>query len=148
VYKDGCECVDDANSGVCTAATNLGSLAKGQATNVVGLTPGSGASDWFVVAFPPNYDTGLHGTGSPTISLSVNPNGEFAIDIVPDCSTSPSATCTPNSVSGVAGWAFTDSTAGTAWSYRSYPWPATVYVRVYRIASGLSCDQYTLAVSR
>ena len=47
-------------------------------------------------------------------------------------------------------WSFTDnaSVAGTGYRTRNVAWPATMYVRVYRVASTTTCGNFTITATR
>jgi hypothetical protein len=140
---NGCECQDDGNASVCSAAAPLGPVTPGTSFAVSGRTPAaSSPSDWFYVDFP------TAGTGTPMLALTVNDGNIYRFDVkLTDCAGNSTA-CGSGSSVGLDSWSFTDSTAGTAYSTRAQTWPARVFVRVFRITSGQSCAGYTLTASR
>lgn len=73
VSGDGCEVADTVGGPTLAQSENLGVLNLGATVIRTGLrTPGG--SDWFVVSFPCNPDTGTHCTGTPRIrsTLPIN----------------------------------------------------------------------------
>jgi hypothetical protein len=142
---------DDVVDGECLQGYALGNVAPaGSTQGPVAQVPNVGISDWYVATFTPTGPAS-YGGGTPRITFAVNTNGIYVFDIAPDCVGGSSPGCDEGGVAtGVDDWSFVDnqSTAGASqWSTRDEPWPATVYVRVYR-TTGTGCEDYQLTVTR
>ena len=145
-YPDGCECMDEGGASACGAATDLGLFDPGNSLAVNGKLPTSGSTDWFRISFPAN--SGRPGSGTPTISLSGNPGPNYRFNVTFDCSGNAVYCGAENTNSwGLTTFEWND-TASTGYTSNGVGWPSTVYVQVYRINSGLTCEYYQLNVSR
>lgn len=148
-YANGCECVNEGNGSTCGSATSLGAIGVGGSANTLtSSVAASGASDYFYVTFPA---TGSPGGGTPHVRFTRNDGSIFRFEITGACS----AAALPCGSGGVAtdrdDWSFVDNQATPGpnqWNLRNTPWPAAVYVRVYRTTSGASCSQYQLTITR
>ena len=95
----------------------------------------------------------MQGSGTPAITVTSTASGEFVFDLLPACTGGTQMTCGvggPNA-SGRNDWSFTDNVSLTGqnqFTSRNVAWPNTVYIRVYRLTAGESCDSYTLSVAR
>jgi hypothetical protein len=146
--SNGCECADDAASGACTSATALGTIAMGGSVTRAGKIPVAGASDWFTVTFPANYDTLLHGTGTPRVTFTVNDGSVYRFDVFGVCGGTALACGGTGGAASLTDWSYADNVAGSGFATRTATWPTTVYVRVFRTTTGASCANYTLSVTR
>lgn len=149
---NGCECPDDGVSGACNSPTDLGLIDEGgSATSVIGTVPQQGAIDWYTVSFP---HAGRPGGGTPTIDFAINTGDAFVFDVVQNECDVAGVTCTEGGNDGVGvgltSWSFTDNDPGCCTEPMDslVPWPAQVYIRVYRTTMGASCDTYQLEVGR
>jgi hypothetical protein len=141
----------DVVAGECLQGYAIGNVAPaGAAQGPVAQVALLEESDWYSVTFTPTGPA-TFGGGTPSIGFAVNTNDIYVFDLVPDCTGGSSPGCSQGGTAvGVTEWTFVDdqSTAGsTQWSTRNQPWPATVYVRVYR-TSGSGCEDYQLSVTR
>jgi len=152
-YSNGCECVDDTIGASCTGPTNAGSVAPGGTfMSPVGRVPPSGGSDWYVITFPESPDFRDHGVGTPTITFAGNDNNAFRFEVRSAACPGTILGCGTGSASatGLTTWSFNDTCVNSATdcSTRGTAWPSTVYVKVYRVTAGASCDNYQLRVTR
>ena len=139
---NGCECLDDGNASLCSSAAFLGNVSTGGSVSASGKTPAaSSPSDWFYVDF-----SGA-GSGTPSISLTVNDGSIFRFDVQSDSCSGSTSCGGGGSATGLTTWTFND--AGSAgFRTRNRAWPTRVYIRVYRISSGPSCAGFTVRATR
>jgi hypothetical protein len=152
-YGDGCECVDDTIGAACTSPTNAGSVAMGGSyTSPVATVPPAGGADWFAITLNPNNNFFQHGVGTPTIQFARNDNMAFRFEVRTSACPGAVLGCGTGSstATGLTNWSFNDTcTAGDLnCSTRDVLWPSSIYVRVFRITPGASCDHYQLRVTR
>jgi hypothetical protein len=144
---DGCECCDDPLGKMCSVATGVGPIGIGGNASETGKLPGMNEEDWLQVTFNgDNNNKSYH----PHITFSANPNGEFAFDIYGSCGGAPIGCGEGGSCSQKTDWeVFYGATMGNPGDPNWAPLPAvgTVFVRVYRVAGGQTCDQWTLAIT-
>jgi hypothetical protein len=145
-YPDGCECIDSGGAGSCGAATDLGSFNPGNSVAVNGKLPTSGSVDWYRVNFPAG--SGRPGGGLAWVSLTGNPGPNYRFDVTHDCSGNAVYCGAEGGGSwGLTSFEFTDNQS-PAYRSNGVAWPSTVYIRVYRVNSGLTCENYQLSVGR
>lgn len=148
-YSTGCECQDIGGSGDCGSALDLGGLASGTGFAVNGNLPAAGLVDWFRVSFPAG--SGRPGGGRPYIYLSANPGPNYRFDVYYNCSGAAVYCGAEGTYStGLTEWEFLDNQSGGTNQYNSngIDWPATVYVQVYRVNGGMTCETYQIVVGR
>ena len=143
--------VDNGPSTTCAAAIDLGTLNAGATvftrTDFVPST--AGAEQWYLVRLPLNADMNQHGTGTPQIRLVGSASLRF--EVRSSCAGSPLVGGTGSPATGLTSWSFSDNAATpgpAAYTTRNIAWPATVYVRVYRVSAPTTCATQTLTVSR
>ncbi len=144
---NGCECLDSTPANTCTSATNAGTLNAGGTANFTGKVVSDTESDWYQVSFPIVGGAGGQlGGSTPTIGFSSNPGNVFRFDLVGGSCGGPNPWCG----NGLTSFTITDNVSDVAQGFRTRttPWPTTVWVRVYRIMSGLSCADYSISFSR
>lgn len=148
VAANGCECQDEGFSSSCGAAEAVGSIAIGGSATRAGKTVPNGGSDWFQVSFPPT--SGTYGGGTPTIDFSVNDGGIFRFEIVGSCGGGSLACGMGGMATNITSWSMVDDQSDLAMGFTSRltTWPSTIYVRVYRNMSGLSCANYVIRFRR
>lgn len=155
-FANGCECQDLGSSNLCSAAQTITPSATTGAVSATGTIPlAMGSSDWYVVSFP-TPAAGAQGAGTIRIRLLTG-HPEFQLEVRgaqsgATCS-SPVFGCSANggggaSATGVQEFAFTDNTAASGWLTRPNPWPGTVYIRVFRATTTVTCASYQLSVVR
>jgi hypothetical protein len=147
---DGCECMDLGKAQDCAKATSVGPIAIGGSQMVTGNLPDTMLSNWFSVTFAGNTMGGYH----PHVVLSGNPNNEFFMDVVADCTEAPQACGTEaaKTANTVTDWDVkqTGGDPGSKMYAASPPVGVNgvVKVHVYRApAAAVSCDSYTLTIS-
>lgn len=156
--SDGCECNDlplDAGTS-CQAAKSLDALNPGTTFQVVGTVPVPTDSDWYAISIPldrsRDFSIGLvaASTGA-SYRIEVKKNcalGDYKCPVYPDTgSNSLSADITSFTFSNNCGGACPQEAQRTN-NLADADVPTVAYVRVYRIDQALSCEQYTLEVSR
>jgi hypothetical protein len=146
-YSDGCECCDDTLAKTCGAPTGLGQLGVGQTVTQTGQAPAAGESDWLQVTFSGEGNKAFHAH----ITLTTNPNGEYAFDLDSDCTPTPIACAEGGGCTSKTDWEVfygaqaTGNPGDPNWQPISPI--GTLLIRVYRVAGNPSCDQWTLTVS-
>ena len=147
---NGCECPDDTVSNNCNSPTDLGELSVGDSVlSVVGNVPQENGLDWYVVSFPAPMRPG---EGMPSVQFALNEDEAFVFDMVAEQCSSAGAPCTsgPETGIGLTSWSFVDDDPGCCNppTDSMVPWPAPIYIRVYRTTPGESCATYQLQVTR
>ncbi len=148
VSANGCECLDDSYGSACGAAAGVGGIGIGGSVSRSGKIVPAGDVDWFAATFAPNPG---QGGGTPTIQLTVNDGGVFRFDVVGVCGGGALSCGGGGGATGLTAYSFTDDQSipgPNQWTSRNITWPTTVYVQVYRITGGLSCNNYTIQFSR
>ncbi|MBI5479266.1 MAG: hypothetical protein HY906_10440, partial [Deltaproteobacteria bacterium] len=144
---NGCECQDDGQN-TCATAVGLGALLTGQSvlSQVRKVVPNA-VEDWYTVTFTPV--TPNNGGGAPQIAFVQNDGGEFKFDVFYVCG-GGAAGCRieGGTAVGVTSWYFDENFGTPGYTTRDWSWPTTVYVKVYRPVSGLSCASYQLQAAR
>jgi len=98
-----------------------------------------GGNDWYVVSFP---QSGRPGAGAPNISFNRNDGSAYRFDIRTSCGAADSCTNDIN-------YTFVDnSDPNGGYNVNNTSWPTTLYIKVERANSGLTCGLYQLTVSR
>jgi hypothetical protein len=147
MYSDGCECCDDALGKACNVATGVGPIGIGGTTMESGQLPGMGEADWLQVTFNgDNRNKAYH----PHITLTGNPGNQFAFDLDGSCGGGPLGCGEGGSCTQKTDWeVYYGAIAGNNGDPNFAPVPAvgTVFVRVYRVSGGQTCDQWTLTIS-
>ncbi len=115
----------------------------GQSVTKQGVLPAAGESDWLQVTFSGEGNTSFHAH----IQLTGNPNNAFAFDLASNCSGGLLGCTEGGNCAGKTDWE-TYYSNGNLNGSGPIPAVGTVYIRVYRVASGSpTCDQWTLTVS-
>lgn len=134
------------------AATDVGPLLVGQMkTTDRGVLPADNPEDWLRIQFPESFATEMQGLGTPRIQFSVNESDAFRFEVQFTCGETAfcdSAGEVP--ASDATEWDFTDNNMDGEPNFltREVPWPAEVWIRVYRATPGTDCPEYQLQVSR
>ncbi|MCA9691399.1 MAG: hypothetical protein R3A51_09615 [Nannocystaceae bacterium] len=137
----------------CDAPTNLGPVLENASVSSLMNTITPDASNWFRVQFP---SMARPGGGTPTIVFDVNENDAFAFELYNGgnpCVDAP-ASCASGGVGGLATdlqqWTFTDDVMDCCAppDDSMVPWPAEVFLRVYRIDGENTCATYVLTAKR
>lgn len=135
---DGCECQASA-LGTCASPIVLSNAAS-----YTGVLVPQGADTWFQVTFTGNTATS---TFHPYITLSVNPNSEYAFDVESDC-TGSTITCAGSTTWETSYSGSTASTTGQTFAPIVVGNSGTVLVHVYRaMGAAVDCSPYTLSIS-
>lgn len=152
------------------AVGSLGALAEGGvvppikgAISGVDNGIGNGNEDWYWVEFPEAMAMGARpNAGKPTIAFAVNPgdpaNPDYRFELYATCGGEPFAGLASNfgmNAPPATEWTFFDEhkppnpnpNPNPNYS-NTTPWPAKVYIRVFRAQNDQSCSEYTLQVSR
>ena len=136
--------VDNGVVSTCSAPEGLGTLLVGQTASFSQFVAApAGSERWYVVNFP----GGAGGTPTVTISGAGVSSGQIRMEVRTSCGALPA--CPSGGYPGTQ-WSFTDnaSVAGTGYRTRNVAWPATMYVRVYRVASTTTCGNFTITATR
>lgn len=166
-------CVDDMHPDNCEMAVDLGELAEGGETEATGFLPMLTDEDWFLVAFPsrePSFaDAGVPdagtgdggGVGDAGLPLNLAGGGAPNIELVADDATmvievrlrcGAALACGDSTARELTSWSFVDDAseeAGSgAYSTRDVAWPESVYVKVSRRGGPVTCEGYTLRITR
>jgi hypothetical protein len=143
---NGCECQTDTDNNSCSSPIMLGDVAAGgSAYSPLSKTVPSGAYDWYTVSFTPQ--SGNHGVGTPSLDFTTN-EASFVFDVVYVCGGAVAGCQDASGASALTTWSFTDEGVTPGFYTRDQPWPTTIYVKVYRNASGMSCGRYQLRAYR
>ena len=156
---DGCECLQDAISGTCTAAQQLStSLALGTSASANGNLV-SGSESWYSVTYASNTATNYH----PKVTLT-STSTEFSFSVYNACGGANPACGTeggtaigiPASPTGSV-WEDTYYSTAGAFSSQNQIDPGytpivvgtanQIWIRVYRASGGVTCNSFTLTVS-
>ncbi len=145
---NGCECMTDQNANSCVAAGNLSVPVNGT-VNMVGKVETAMGSDWMTFSFIAPSMLGV--TYKPRIQLINNAGGEYAMDVMRDCS---SLTTCNDGGSGANANIWELSYAYNQMGNPSGPWMdndakiTSVKVRVYRRnGTPPTCNQYTVTAT-
>ncbi len=146
-FADGCECAADGVGDLCSGPQVLQDLTVGGSTTATGNIVPGGDVDWWQITLSGNGSLAYH----PKVTLSTNPNGAFAFDV----SAGACGGALPCASEGGAATAKTTwETFYTAGDPNSafVPIPAvgaggTILIKVYRVAGGITCDNYVLTIS-
>ncbi len=146
-YANGCECCDDPLGKSCGSPTGAGQLAIGQTVSKSGQLPVAGESDWIQVTFSNEGNKAFHAL----VTFATNPNNEFAFDIDSDCSPTSLPCGEGGSCTGKTTWEVFYGAQATGNpgdpSWQPIAPIGSVYIRVYRVSGGPTCDQWTLNIS-
>ena len=145
MYANGCECCNDALGKSCNTATGVGPIGIGGSTTETGQLPGMGEEDWLQVTFNgDNRNQAYH----PHIYFTSNPNNEFAFDLDGSCGGGPLGCGEGGSCTGKTDWEvyYTGGDPNSG-GYAPLGAVGTVFVRVFRVSGGQTCDQWTLTIS-
>jgi hypothetical protein len=144
---NGCEC-QAAPVGTCAVPLALGTLMVGGQAIVNGNLVPAGTDTYYQVTFSGNTASAYH----PHVSLAGNPNGEFAFDILNDCSGN-SPTCVDvdgGQPLGLTEWEtqYQSGVLFSAPSFAAIPSVGTVLIHVYRVAGiPADCNTYTVVIN-
>jgi hypothetical protein len=132
------------NSIDCDPPANIGVLSPGMTTSISGRVPVAFDEDWYWVSFADTFGGNNCFLGTPRIRFTSNPNNDFRFAL-------GTSFCDSSGLTAQTDWMFQhnpppypECRTGCNWPFH---WPWTVYVRVYRVSSGNSCDTYTLSFS-
>lgn len=137
----------------CTEATDLGPIQEGQMASSLTNKVLPGSENWFWIQFP--SDT-RPGGGTPSIELSVNEANAFSMEIImgDPCVDGPLGCGIGGDDNGQAGtvthWTFVDDNEQCCAPPNDSmtPWPAEVFVRVFRDDDVETCRSYQITASR
>jgi len=161
-FTDGCECQDTGSPTICSSASTITPSGTANAVSATGTIPlAMGNGDWYTISIPPNYPGYNRGQGVVTVRLLTG-SPEFLLEIrgaeTGGSCASGVMSCGGGAMtaSGVASYTFTDSTAlnvgitpqTQSWYSRANPWPTSLFVRVYRAQTAITCNSYQLSVTR
>lgn len=149
-------CVDDSAPSACEAATAVPVTVGGLET-VTGVLPMLSVSDWHVFQIEPGYVNNMRGQGTLSIELQTD-DPKVRMEVRNSCAESVPIPCRDNGAMGrdVLSYSFVDNQAmpgqavdqSDTFTTRDVPWPELIAVRVYYTGGPVSCDPYTLRVSR
>jgi hypothetical protein len=146
---DGCECTSAGASQVCAAPSALASLVPGQLTVVTGNLVPFGTEAYYTVTFNGNTNAAYH----PKVVLTGGAAGEFAFDILSNCSGALSGCGVEGgNSSGRTTWEVLYTAGDPSQPANFIPIPpvgnnGTVLIHVYRKSGPVTCDTFTLTVS-
>lgn len=148
----GLDCADGLGN-LCGNPMDVGVVeAGGSAMTPMGTIITAGVSDWYRVQFPA---IGRPGGGTPTIQFMMNEDDAFVFDLTTELPCMGTAvTCQMGGEAGTAKklteFTFVDSDPMCCSPPMDAqdPWPANLFVRVYRADGGQTCSAYQLVFTR
>ncbi len=147
---NGCECLTDTYANTCVAATST-NVAVGVTTTLSGKIETANGSDWVQVTFA---DRPIGQPYHPKVELTVNPGGQYAMDVLTSCTTIAACSTTgttPNeNGSNVLVWEQFENkyVPGPGCCSDNTPHVTSVFVRIYRkFGDAPTCDQYTVTAT-
>jgi hypothetical protein len=151
-YATGCNCRGSDNPTSCATAMAVPSLSLGMSTTLSGNLPTESSENWFHVIFAGNAKSKAY---HPKITFVTNPLNEFVFDVASSCSRDSLSCADRDAAIGLTAWEeFYGAAEGGADPDASSFKPiapvgsaGVVFVRVYRVNPGASCDGYVLTVS-
>ncbi len=154
----GTPCTDEGHSSLCATPTDLGTLMPGEEVlSDPGVLPARDDEDWFGVHFPAVNMPNMFGGGEPRVELAMNDADQFKIEIRSTCSATIACGSGVGGSRDIDEWSFVDdqvldggapADAAVLYSTRDVPWPADVFIRVYRTTGAATCGHYQVRVSR
>lgn len=148
----GLDCADGLGN-LCGNPMDVGAVEMGgSAMTPMGTIITPGVSDWYRVQFPA---MGRPGGGTPTIQFMMNEDDAFVFDLTTElpCMGTP-VTCQAGGEGGAATkiteFTFVDSDPMCCSPPMDSmdPWPANLFIRVYRVDAGMTCSAYQLVFTR
>lgn len=148
---NGCECVTDTYSNTCAGATST-NVSVGATVTLNGKIETAAGSDWVQVTFA---DRPIGQPYHPKIELTVNPGGQYAMDVMTTCTTVAACSTAGNGVNNESGtnvsiWEHFNNkyVPGAGCCSDQTPHVTAVFVRVYRKnGDAPTCDQYTVTAT-
>ncbi len=139
----------------CAESTNLGPVGPGETVASLPLQLSPEDEHWYTLQFT-LVGGQRPGAGTPTIVFDENTNEAFGFDVILGACGNAPADCLEEggSATGIQQWEFMDIPIDGLTMMPGYiemqesEWPETVFVRVYRIDDGDTCETYKLSAKR